>query len=82
MQIVPVVVKICMRKDHKHQPSGDKQEGLGIKPVISAENLEGSDEMTKKYTKNETELAQNVRERHPNRNTDQENSTNAGRGRN
>jgi hypothetical protein len=68
-----------MGRDRKRQPSGqNKEEGLGIKPVMSSENLEGSDEMTKKYTKDEDELAENVKEGHPNRNTDKDDSTNAG----
>lgn len=68
-----------MKKDHRGQPVGsNKQEGLGIKPVMSTENLEGIDEMTKKYTKNEDELQDNVRERRPNRNRNKGKTTNAG----
>ncbi len=68
-----------MRRDHKGQPSGsNKEEGLGIQPVMPAENLDRNEEIREKYTKNEDELAENVRERHPNRNRNKENSTNAG----
>jgi len=70
---------IFMGKDHKGQPSGsNKEEGLGIKPVMPAENLEINEEMREKYTKEEDKLAENVKERHPNRNRNKEDSTNAG----
>jgi hypothetical protein len=45
---------------------------------MSSENLEGSDEMTKKYTKKVGELQDNVKERHPIRNGDKGNATNVG----
>lgn len=68
-----------MRKDHRSQPSGsDKQKGSGIKPVLSAENLEGSDEMTKKYAKDEDQLAEKLKVRHPYRNRTKGNSTDTG----
>ena len=38
-----------MGKDHRGQPSGlNKQEGPGIKPVMSSENLEGSPKNTRR----------------------------------
>jgi hypothetical protein len=68
-----------MAKDHKGEPSGsNKEEGLGIKPVIPAENLEINDDAREKHTKDENELAKNVKERHPNRNRNKGDSTNAG----
>jgi len=68
-----------MGKDHKGQPSGsNKEEGMGTKPVMPAENLQGSDEMTKKYTKDGNELKENIKERHPNRNRNKEDSTGSG----
>jgi hypothetical protein len=71
--------KYLMGKDYKGQPSGsNKEEGLGIKPVMPAENLEINEETKEKYTKNEDELAENVKERHPNHNRNKEDSTNAG----
>lgn len=68
-----------MGKDHRGQPSGlNKQEGPGIKPVMSSENLEGSKKMRKKYTKDEGQIADNSKQKHPSRNTNKGNSTNAG----
>jgi hypothetical protein len=64
-----------MRKDHKDTT---KEEGLGIKPVMPAENLERNEEIKEKYTKDEDELAENVKESHPDRNRNNEDSTNAG----
>ena len=73
------IEKLFMAKDHKDKPSGlNKNEGLGLKPVIATENLEGSDEMEKKYTKNENDLSENVKEKHPNRNRSKGNATNTG----
>jgi hypothetical protein len=53
-----------MGKDRRGKPAdSNKQVGLGIKPVISSENLEGSEEMSKKHTKDED---RKVKEKHPN----------------
>jgi hypothetical protein len=52
--------------------------GSGIKPVMSSENLKGSEEMRKKDTKGEDRTADNLKQKHPNRNTNKGNSTNAG----
>lgn len=68
-----------MGKDHRGQPSGtNKEEGLGLRPTISPEDIEQDQQMTEKYTTGEDELADNVREMHPNRNTDKDDATNAG----
>ncbi len=68
-----------MGRDHKGQPSGsNKKESIGIKPVMPAENLERNEEIRKKYTKNEDKLAENVKQRQPNKDTNKEDSTNAG----
>ena len=59
-----------MGKDHRGHPSGsNKQESSGIKPVMTSENLEGSEKMRKKYTKDEDQLPDNVKQKHPNSNT-------------
>ncbi|HEV8285225.1 MAG TPA: hypothetical protein VGQ09_13000 [Chitinophagaceae bacterium] len=68
-----------MGKDHRGQPSGsNKQEGLGIKRDMPAENLKRNEEIREKYTKNEDDLAENVKQKHPNRNRNKKNATNAG----
>ena len=68
-----------MGKDHRGQPAGsNKREDSGIKPVMSSENLEGSEKMRKKYTKDEDRLADNIKGKHPNRNRNKGNSTNIG----
>jgi len=67
-----------MEKDQKGQPSGsNKDEGLGIKPVMPAENLEINDDIREKHTK-EDKLADDLKERHPNKNRNKEDSANAG----
>jgi hypothetical protein len=51
-ELCPSNKSICMRKDQRGQRSGaNKQEGSGIKPVISSENLEGAEHLRKKITK-------------------------------
>jgi hypothetical protein len=68
-----------MGKDHRGQPSGtNKKEGLGLRPDMPPEKLEQDEEMTNKYTTGEDELAEHVRMRHPNRNTDKDDATTAG----
>jgi hypothetical protein len=68
-----------MGKDVKGQPSGsNKEEGLGVKPVIPAENLEINEGTKGKLTKTKNAGAENIRERHPNRNRNKEDSTKAG----
>jgi hypothetical protein len=68
-----------MGNDNKGELSGSKKkEGLGIKPVMSAENLERDEEVREKYIKDEDKLEENVKERHPDRNRNKEDSTNAG----
>src|SRR5690349_14931377 len=53
----------------KGKPSGKGNEGLGLRPSITPEELEQDLEMTEKYTSGEDELANNVHLLHPNRNT-------------
>ena len=68
-----------MERDHKGQPSGsNKEEGSEIKPVMSTENLEGSEDISRK-TDDKNESTENLNVRHPNRNEDKEDSTNAER---
>jgi hypothetical protein len=68
-----------MAKDHKGRPSGqNKEEGRDIKPVMPAENLEGSENLGRESANDEDQLPENIKQRHPNRNTDKEDSTNAG----
>jgi len=67
-----------MGKHHRGQPLGqNKKEGLGIKPVMSGENLEGSEEIARKSTNDEEQLLTNVNQRYPNRDTDRKDSTNS-----
>jgi hypothetical protein len=69
---------IFMGKDHKGQPSGsNKEKGLGIKPVMPAENLEINDDLREKHAR-EDKLADDLKKSHPNRNSKKEDSTNAG----
>ena len=65
-----------MGKDHSGYPSGvNKSEGTGnTAPRNDAENKKATD----KYTDGEDKVADNIKERHPNRNTDKTDATNAG----
>jgi hypothetical protein len=53
----------------KGKPSGKGNEGLGLRPSISPEELETDLEMTDKYTMGPDELQPSVHMRHPNRDT-------------
>jgi hypothetical protein len=70
-----LLIKVSMRKDHRDEPSdSNKQKGSAIKPVMSSENLEGSEEIGKKHAKDEGKLSDNVKEKDPNRrNTNKDN---------
>jgi hypothetical protein len=68
-----------MNTNDKGQPSGsNKNEGLGLRPDMPEEKLEQDNEMTEKYTSGEDEPAENLPLKHPNRNTDKGDATNAG----
>jgi hypothetical protein len=59
------------------KPSGiNKSEGIGT--PSKAGNEEQDRKISEKYTNDENELKESVRERHPNRNTDKDDATNAG----
>ena len=65
-----------MGKDHLGHPSGiNKSEGTGN---TASRNDEENKKATDSYTKGEDKMADNIRERHPNRNTDKTDPTNAG----
>ena len=68
-----------MDNNNKGQPSGsNKSEGLGLRPDMPAEKFDQDQEMTEKYTTGEDEPAENLPVKHPNRNTDKGDATNAG----
>lgn len=65
-----------MGKDHLGYPSGvNKSEGTGN---TASREEEKNKKATEKYTEGEDTLAGNIRERHPNRNTDKDKPTGAG----
>ncbi|MGV3527838.1 MAG: hypothetical protein ACO1OO_03005 [Flavisolibacter sp.] len=69
-----------MGKDHRGQPSGtNRQESpTGVPSQPAAADNKQNEQLTEKYTKNNKDLADNVRENNPNRNTDKTEATNAG----
>jgi hypothetical protein len=65
-----------MGKDHLGYPSGvNKSEGTGN---TAPRNDEENEKATDEYTGGEDKVADNIKERHPNRNTDKPDATNAG----
>ena len=67
-----------MRLD-KGNPSGiTKTAGTGVPSKIDPEKLEKDEEITEKYTDDDQKIADSVRLKHPNRNTDKLPPTNAG----
>jgi hypothetical protein len=68
-----------MGKRDKGLPSGaNKNEGTGLRPDMPEEKVERDNEMTEKYTTDEDIVADNIPLKHPNRNTDKDEATNAG----
>jgi hypothetical protein len=73
------VLKSYMGRDHRGRPSGtNKSEGTGLRPNMPPEELKKDQEITDKYMEGEDKVADNVPVRHPNRNTDKPDATNAG----
>ncbi len=64
----------------KGQPSATNksEEGTGTPARVAQEDLRYDQNMTEKYTDDDENVADHVREMHPNRNTDKDNATNAG----
>ena len=68
-----------MDNNNKGQPSGsNKSEDLGLRPDMPAEKFDQDAETTEKYTTGEDEPAENLPLKHPNRNTEKGDATNAG----
>ena len=68
-----------MGKDHRGQPSGaNRQEGTGLRPDMPEEKFEQDQQMSEKYSEGEDGIPGNIPVRHPNRNTDKGDATNAG----
>jgi hypothetical protein len=69
-----------MGKDHLGHPSGvnkpDPDTGTPAGKYV--EDPKRDEELTNKYTEGEQGIADNVRQNNPNRNTDKNNTTNAG----
>lgn len=70
---------ILMGNDDKGQPSGsNKSEGLGLRPDMPEEKVKQDQEMTERYTSDDDKPSEDLPLRHPNRNTDKGDATNAG----
>jgi hypothetical protein len=71
-----------MGKDHRGQPSGTNRDEKAIatgKPMkMAPEDMPRNEEMTEKYTQDDSDIANNVRTTNPNRNTDKGDATNIG----
>ena len=69
-----------MGRDHLGHPSGanKNEEGTGIPTRIFVDDPEKDHELTERYTNDEREIADDIRQNNPNRNTDKDNATNAG----
>ncbi|RYY88856.1 MAG: hypothetical protein EOO15_07875 [Chitinophagaceae bacterium] len=61
-----------MGKDHRGHPSGvnKTESGTGTPTRMEPENRPNDERMTEQYTQDDQEVADNVRQGHPNRNTD------------
>ena len=65
---------------HNGKPSGanKSEDDTGLRPGLPLEDVQQDQEMTEKYTQDGETIAQNVHVRHPNRNTNKTDATNAG----
>jgi hypothetical protein len=64
---------------NKGKPSGinKSEEGTGVPSDLKPRNLNKDKALTKEYADDDKKLADHVRSKHPNRNVDKENATNA-----
>ena len=63
---------------NKGRPSGlNKSEGTGVPSNLKPRNLNKDKALTEEYTDDDRKLAGHVRSKHPNRNVNKENATNA-----
>ena len=69
-----------MAQDHRGQPSGtNKSEATGVPAGgQNLDDLQRDQELTDRYTNDDGDIAEGVRELNPNRNVDKEDATNAG----
>ncbi len=66
---------------HKGKPSGINKPaitGTGVPSDFSPEKQKINNQMTRKYTKDDEGLADGIKTKHPNRNVDKRNGSNAG----
>jgi hypothetical protein len=64
---------------HKGKPSGinKPEETTGVPTNLTPDNADLNQEQTEKYTEDDTRIAENIREKNPNRNVNKEKATNA-----
>lgn len=69
-----------MGRDHLGHPSGvnKNEKGTGVPTRIFIDDPKKDHELTERYTNDEREVADDIRQNNPNRNTDKDNATNAG----
>ena len=64
---------------HKGRPSGKvKSEGTGIPSHIDNKKLKRDKNLTEQYTEDDKRMATSIKSRHPNRNVNKKEATNAG----
>lgn len=66
--------------EHKGRPSGTNKsdKGTGIPAGKYLDDMERDKELTQDYTDRDREVADDIRQNNPNRNTDKTDATNAG----
>lgn len=68
-----------MSNNDKGQPSGsNKSEDLGLRPDMPSEKSKQDREINERNTSGDDETAEDLPLKHPNRNTDKDDATNAG----
>ncbi len=65
---------------HKGRPSGNNkpESGTGVPSNLTPDRMKKDHQVTRRYTEHDERLAEHVRTRHPNRNVDKNEATNAG----
>lgn len=63
---------------NKGKPAGaNKPEGTGTPTGFKSKDLKKDDDLTDEFTDDDKKIADHIRSKHPNRNADKDNATNA-----
>jgi len=78
-KLIFLIYKTYTMSRQKGKPSGinKSESGTGVPSNVKPDGNKSDDKLTRQYTHDDEKINEGVRQRHPNRNVDKENATNA-----